>query len=947
MTIAITDVVLRDAHQSLFATRLRLDDMLPIAAALDDVGYGSLECWGGATFDACIRFLGEDPWLRLRELKKAMPKTPLQMLLRGQNLLGYRHYADDVVERFVERAVKNGMDVFRVFDAMNDPRNMKAALQAVRSHGAHAQGTLSYTTSPAHTLQTWLDLTEQLLETGVDSIAIKDMSGILTPMAAYELVSEIKKRYDVRLHLHCHATTGMAEMALLKAIEAGVDGVDTAISSMSATYGHPATEALVATLAGTEHDTGLDILKLENIAAYFREVRKKYHAFEGQLKGYDSRILVAQVPGGMLTNLESQLKQQNAADKLDQVLAEIPRVREDLGFIPLVTPTSQIVGTQAVLNVLTGERYKTIAITDVVLRDAHQSLFATRLRLDDMLPIAAALDDVGYGSLECWGGATFDACIRFLGEDPWLRLRELKKAMPKTPLQMLLRGQNLLGYRHYADDVVERFVERAVKNGMDVFRVFDAMNDPRNMKAALQAVRSHGAHAQGTLSYTTSPAHTLQTWLDLTEQLLETGVDSIAIKDMSGILTPMAAYELVSEIKKRYDVRLHLHCHATTGMAEMALLKAIEAGVDGVDTAISSMSATYGHPATEALVATLAGTEHDTGLDILKLENIAAYFREVRKKYHAFEGQLKGYDSRILVAQVPGGMLTNLESQLKQQNAADKLDQVLAEIPRVREDLGFIPLVTPTSQIVGTQAVLNVLTGERYKTIAKETAGILKGEYGHTPVPVNAALQARVLEGGAPVTCRPADLLKPELAELEADVRRQAQEKGIQLAGNAIDDVLTVALFPQIGLKFLENRHNPAAFEPLPQAEAAQPVAKAEKPAASGIYTVEVEGKAFVVKVSDGGDISQLTAASSAPVQAASPVAPAGAGTPVTAPLAGNIWKVIAAEGQTVAEGDVLLILEAMKMETEIRAAQAGTVRGIAVKSGDAVSVGDTLMTLA
>ncbi|EBP5166748.1 biotin/lipoyl-binding protein, partial [Salmonella enterica] len=295
-----------------------------------------------------------------------------------------------------------------------------------------------------------------------------------------------------------------------------------------------------------------------------------------------------------------------------------------------------------------------------------------------------------------------------------------------------------------------------------------------------------------------------------------------------------------------------------------------------------------------------------------------------------------------LVAQVPGGMLTNLESQLKQQNAADKLDQVLAEIPRVREDLGFIPLVTPTSQIVGTQAVLNVLTGERYKTIAKETAGILKGEYGHTPVPVNAALQARVLEGGAPVTCRPADLLKPELAELEADVKRQAQEKGIQLAGNAIDDVLTVALFPQIGLKFLENRHNPAAFEPVPQAETAQPVAKAEKPAASGIYTVEVEGKAFVVKVSDGGDISQVSA--SAPVAAP---ASASAGTPVTAPLAGNIWKVIATEGQSVAEGDVLLILEAMKMETEIRAAQAGTVRGIAVKSGDAVSVGDTLMTLA
>lgn len=587
----------------------------------------------------------------------------------------------------------------------------------------------------------------------------------------------------------------------------------------------------------------------------------------------------------------------------------------------------------------------TVAITDVVLRDAHQSLFATRLRLDDMLPVAARLDDVGYGSLECWGGATFDACIRFLGEDPWVRLRELKKAMPKTPLQMLLRGQNLLGYRHYADDVVQRFVERAVKNGMDVFRVFDAMNDPRNMQAALQAVRSHGAHAQGTLSYTTSPAHTLQTWLDLTEQLLETGVDSIAIKDMSGILTPMAAFELVSEIKKRYDVKLHLHCHATTGMAEMALLKAIEAGVDGVDTAISSMSATYGHPATEALVATLAGTEHDTGLDILKLESIAAYFREVRRKYHAFEGQLKGTDSRILVAQVPGGMLTNLEGQLKQQNAAHRLDEVLAEIPRVREDLGFIPLVTPTSQIVGTQAVLNVLTGERYKTIAKETAGILKGEYGHTPVPVNAALQARVLDGAEAITCRPADLLKPEL---EADVKRQAQEKGITLAENAIDDVLTVVLFPQVGLKFLENRHNPAAFEPLPQAEEAKPAAAPVKAAASGVYTVEVEGKAFVVKVSDGGDISPLTAAApaapSAPAQAA---APAGAGTPVTAPLAGTIWKVLATEGQSVAEGDVLLILEAMKMETEIRAAQAGTVRGIAVKSGDAVAVGDTLLALA
>lgn len=591
---------------------------------------------------------------------------------------------------------------------------------------------------------------------------------------------------------------------------------------------------------------------------------------------------------------------------------------------------------------------KKIKMTELVLRDAHQSLFATRLRLDDMLPIAHELDDIGYWSLEAWGGATFDSCIRFLGEDPWVRLRELKKACPKTPLQMLLRGQNLLGYRHYADDVVERFVERCVANGMDVFRVFDALNDPRNMKAALQAVRKFGGHAQGTLSYTTSPVHTMQTWLDTTEQLLEIGIDSLVIKDMSGILNPMAAADLVREIKKRFDVELHLHCHSTTGMAEMALLKAVEAGVDGIDTAISSMSGTYGHPATESLVATLQGTEYDTGLDIPRLEKIAAYFRNVRKKYAKFEGQLRGVDSRILVAQVPGGMLTNLENQLKQQNASDKLDLVLEEIPLVRKDLGYIPLVTPTSQIVGTQSVINVLTGERYKTIAKETAGILKGEYGKTPAPVDSALQARVLEGAAPVTDRPADHIAPEMAKIEAEVAEQAKAKGVKLADNAVDDALIVALFPQIAWKFLENRNNPAAFEPAPTGNESavenKPVSKAT-PSASGsaVYTVELEGKAFVVKVSEGGDISHV--ATTAP-QAAPQTAPVTGGTPVTAPMAGNIWKVVATEGQTVAAGDVLFILEAMKMETEVKAAQAGTVRGICVKAGDAVAVGDTVMTL-
>ena len=593
---------------------------------------------------------------------------------------------------------------------------------------------------------------------------------------------------------------------------------------------------------------------------------------------------------------------------------------------------------------------KKIKMTELVLRDAHQSLFATRLRLDDMLPIAHELDDIGYWSLEAWGGATFDSCIRFLGEDPWVRLRELKKACPKTPLQMLLRGQNLLGYRHYADDVVERFVERCVANGMDVFRVFDALNDPRNMKAALQAVRKFGGHAQGTLSYTTSPVHTMQTWLDTTEQLLEIGIDSLVIKDMSGILNPMAAAELVREIKKRFDVELHLHCHSTTGMAEMALLKAVEAGVDGIDTAVSSMSGTYGHPATESMVATLQGTEYDTGLDIPRLEKIAAYFRNVRKKYAKFEGQLRGVDSRILVAQVPGGMLTNLENQLKQQNASDKLDLVLEEIPRVRKDLGYIPLVTPTSQIVGTQSVINVLTGERYKTIAKETAGILKGEYGKTPAPVDSALQARVLEGAAPVTDRPADHIAPEMAKIEAEVTEQAKAKGVKLADNAVDDALIVALFPQIAWKFLENRNNPAAFEPAPTGNESavenKPVSKAA-PSASGsaVYTVELEGKAFVVKVSEGGDISHVATTAPQAAPQATP-APVTGGTPVTAPMAGNIWKVVATEGQTVAAGDVLFILEAMKMETEVKAAQAGTVRGICVKAGDAVAVGDTVMTL-
>ncbi len=601
------------------------------------------------------------------------------------------------------------------------------------------------------------------------------------------------------------------------------------------------------------------------------------------------------------------------------------------------------------------ENVRPLGITDVVLRDAHQSLFATRLRLDDMLPIAEKLDRVGFWSLESWGGATFDACIRYLGEDPWERIRALKEAMPNTPQQMLLRGQNLLGYRHYADDVVDRFVERAKTNGVDVFRVFDAMNDPRNLERAIRAVRANEGHAQGTISYTVSPVHTMESWVELARSIADMGADSLAIKDMAGLLTPYDAFELVSRLKKALDIPIHLHSHATTGMSTATALKAVEAGVDNVDTAISSMSMTYGHSPTESLVAILKGTERDTGLDLERLEDIAGYFREVRKKYAAFEGALKGIDSRILVAQVPGGMLTNMESQLKEQGAGDKLDDVLAEIPRVREDLGYIPLVTPTSQIVGTQAVMNVMMGERYKSISKEVQALLKGEYGAAPADFDDALQSRVLDGTQPITERPADRLSPEMDRLAEELANKADEDGIRLAEDErrIDDVLTYALFPQIGLKFLANRDDPEAFEPAPQApedEAASTTrspAKAQVPAAESTgpetYTVKVNGKAYVVEVAEGGEIDRVQEQGSSPA----PSEPAASsGEAITAPLAGNIFKVNVKPGDSVAEGDVVIILEAMKMETEVRAASAGTVSEVKVSEGDSVAVGDELIVL-
>ncbi|MBJ2127526.1 sodium-extruding oxaloacetate decarboxylase subunit alpha [Alteromonas sp. IB21] len=605
---------------------------------------------------------------------------------------------------------------------------------------------------------------------------------------------------------------------------------------------------------------------------------------------------------------------------------------------------------------------KPLALTELVLRDAHQSLLATRMRIEDMLPIAEKLDKAGFWSVESWGGATFDACIRYLGEDPWERIRKLKAAMPNTKQQMLLRGQNLLGYRHYADDVVTRFVERAHESGVDVFRIFDAMNDIRNLKTAIKATIDSGAHAQGTISYTVSPVHNLKLWLDMAKQLEDLGVHSICVKDMAGLLKPYECEALITGLKETVSVPIAMQCHATTGLSTATYQKAIDAGIDMLDTAISSMSMTYGHSATETMVSIVEGTERDTGISLPELEEIASYFREVRKKYSQFEGSLKGVDARILLAQVPGGMLTNMESQLKEQGAEDKFEEVLKEIPRVREDLGFIPLVTPTSQIVGTQSVLNVLTGERYKSITKETAGVLKGEYGATAAPVNKALQERVLDGAEPITCRPADNIAPELDTLSKELDALAEKKQLSLSEDKIDDVLTYALFPQIGLKFIENRGNPDAFEPAPgeqdssRSNLSEPVkatSNAKASTSSEMYDVNVDGKVYRVEVAPSGTLTSVTPADGSNTQA-QPQAPANSAASasatssqsIDAPLAGNVFKILVRNGDSVSEGDVVVILEAMKMETEIRSAFTGTVTDVSVGEGDAVTTGQPLILL-
>ena len=578
---------------------------------------------------------------------------------------------------------------------------------------------------------------------------------------------------------------------------------------------------------------------------------------------------------------------------------------------------------------------KKIGVTEVVLRDAHQSLLATRFRYHDMEAALKHLDDVGFWSVESWGGAIFDSCIRYLGEDPWERIRKIKSMMPNTPQQMLLRGQNLLGYKHYSDDVVNKFVECSKMNGVDVFRVFDALNDPRNMQQALQAVIEVEGHAQGTISFTTSPVHTIDLWVDLAKKIQDMGAHSLAIKDMAGLLKPYVAFELVSRLKEELEIPIHMHCHATTGMSVATGVKAIEAGLDNIDTSISSMSMTYGHTPTETLISILDGTNRETGIDLEKLTPIAQHFQKVRKKYKSFEGSLRGVDARILASQVPGGMLTNLENQLKSQDSIDRFDEVINEIPKVREDLGFIPLVTPTSQIVGTQSVINVLSGSRYSTVTNEVKSLLKGEYGATPAPVNKDLQQEGIGESAVITCRPADLLNDDFQSVEEEFKNTIAEKNIS-AEASIENILIFAMFPEIGLNFLENINTPDYFE-------SEPLEINEITDSSYLVTVDDQEYSVTLKADNS-----VTINGNSQTQEVSPsiISAVGAGKVIEAPLGGNIFRTMVSEGESVEADSTVLILEAMKMETEIKSPSAGVIGKIFVKPGDSVKPGTPLFEI-
>jgi len=576
---------------------------------------------------------------------------------------------------------------------------------------------------------------------------------------------------------------------------------------------------------------------------------------------------------------------------------------------------------------------KKIGVTEVVLRDGHQSLLATRLRYEDMESILAHMDSIGFWSIESWGGAIFDSCIRYLGEDPWERIRNIKLKMPNTPQQMLLRGQNLLGYKHYSDEIVYKFIEKSKENGVDVFRIFDALNDTRNMEAAIKATIDVDGHAQGTLSYTTSPVHNMQTWLDLALKLQDLGCHTLAIKDMAGLLDPYVGYELVTKLKENIEIPIHLHSHATTGMSTTTAIKCIEAGLDNVDTSISSMSMTYGHSATETVIGILDNTKYETGIKLDNLAPIAKHFREVRKKYVDFEGSLKGVDARIITSQVPGGMLTNLESQLKEQNAIDKFDDVIDEIPNVRSDLGYIPLVTPTSQIVGTQAVINVLNNERYKVITKETEAILKGEYGKTPADVDKKLQDKVLGDSKPITCRPADLIdENEYEQTKKRFTDLIQQKNIE---DTEENILIYTLFPEIGLKFLENKDDKNAFEK-------SPIQLNEE--RNGYYKVVIDDVDYIVKYSqtEKPQIINGNTENNAQPNNSNSVSNE-TGLIVKAPLAGNIFKIEKNIGDNTQEDETIVVLEAMKMETTIKTPTSGKIKNIFIKNGDKVQSGDPL----
>ncbi|MCK7546304.1 sodium-extruding oxaloacetate decarboxylase subunit alpha [Marinobacter bryozoorum] len=593
-----------------------------------------------------------------------------------------------------------------------------------------------------------------------------------------------------------------------------------------------------------------------------------------------------------------------------------------------------------------------IHITDVILRDAHQSLIATRMRTEDMLPACEWLDQAGYWSLECWGGATFDACVRFLKEDPWERLRTLRKHLPKTRLQMLLRGQNLLGYRHYGDDVVEAFVAKAAENGIDVFRVFDAMNDVRNLETSIAAVKKAGKHAQGTICYTVSPVHSTDTFITQAKAMADMGADSIAIKDMAGLLTPAVTAELVGKLKKSFNLPVFLHSHATSGMAPMCQWAAMEAGVDHIDTALSAFAGGTSHPPTESLVAALQDAGYETGLDLELLDKATCHFREVRKKYHQFESDYNGVDTSVLLSQVPGGMLSNLANQLKEQGALDRIQEVFEEIPRVRKDLGYPPLVTPTSQIVGTQAVINVLAGKRYESITNEVKKYLQGWYGAAPGQVDTELQRRAVGKEDLIEERPANLIPKELSDLRKDIGDLEESE---------EDVLTYAMFPDQARAYLKQRRD-GTLQPEPL----ESIAKGKS--GNGVSTqfqITVHGESYDIHVTGANvdsenerrfymtvdgvpeEISLISQGAVSEGSRSGGREKASGEGHVTTSMPGNIVDVLVNEGDQVSAGDPVFIIEAMKMETEVKATISGVIQRVSIAKGDRVAPGESLIEIA